>query len=536
MAMGEGSNHGGQQRRQHQSEPDITAVPSEESPLLHMGREPYTSLTSSQKRLLTILIGLATITSPLTATIYFPLLPLLRSHFKTSSEAINLTITLYVVFQAISPAVFGPLSDTLGRRPIYLATLLLYTAANLGLAVNNDSYAALLTLRALQSLGASAAYAVSYGVVADVCVPAERGSMVGSVSMALNLGTIVGPVIGGWVAYRSGGYGLVFWFLVIIGGLLLLLVLLFLPETARTLVGNRSSHKELWWQRPWWNLLRDCIRPQTQIWDSVISVTKPSDGQEPSDDRNKTLGIQHPLNCFRIIFYKDSFLVLSMHGLFYMIDYCVQTTIPSTYKDIYHFNAFEIGLAYLPRGFGIVAGGYFVGKWMDHNYKITAHRIGHHVDRIRGDSLDHFPIERARSRGTWWLLFISTCALTGYGWAIDKHGHVSITLILQFVLGFLGTCFYTIYNTLLVDIWPQSPSTAAAAASVVRCALAASGVAIVQPLIDAMGKAWYFTALGFMSGIAGSMLVTLLQTRGMNWRQRRLANTKGIHPAQGDDL
>lgn len=122
MATGNELADGEQQRRQHQSEADITASPCEESPLLHEAAKPYTSFTRSQKRLLTLLIGLVTVTSPLTATIYFPLLPLLRSHFKTSAEAINLTITLYIVFQAISPAVFGPLSDTLGRRPIYLAT------------------------------------------------------------------------------------------------------------------------------------------------------------------------------------------------------------------------------------------------------------------------------------------------------------------------------------------------------------------------------------------------------------------------------
>src|ERR1700761_500766 len=45
----------------------------------------YTTFTRHQKRLLTLLLGIATITSPLTATIYFPLLPLLREHFHTSA-------------------------------------------------------------------------------------------------------------------------------------------------------------------------------------------------------------------------------------------------------------------------------------------------------------------------------------------------------------------------------------------------------------------------------------------------------------------
>lgn len=57
-------------------------------------------------------------------------------------------MTLHILFQALSPAIFATLSDSLGRRPIYLVTLTLYTLINLGLALNKDSYAGLQVLRA----------------------------------------------------------------------------------------------------------------------------------------------------------------------------------------------------------------------------------------------------------------------------------------------------------------------------------------------------------------------------------------------------
>jgi MFS family permease len=112
---------------------------------------PDTTFTRREKRLLALLLGLATVTSPLTATIYFPLLPLPRDHFHTSAQAINLTLTIYIIFQALSPAIFGPLSDSVGRRPVYLLTLSIYVVGKLGLAFNRHSYAALLVLRALQN-------------------------------------------------------------------------------------------------------------------------------------------------------------------------------------------------------------------------------------------------------------------------------------------------------------------------------------------------------------------------------------------------
>ena len=489
---------------------------------------PYTTFTQNERNLLTLLLGLATITSPLTATIYFPLLPLLRSHFHTSAQAINLTITLYIIFQALSPAIFGPLSDTLGRRPVYLLTLTLYVVGNIGLAVNKNSYAALLALRALQSLGASATFAVSYGVVADVCTPSGRGRMLGPVSMALNLGACVGPVVGGWVAFTSGSYEWVFWALVVVGGILLLGVGALLPETARSVVGNGSQRRKYnWWEESAWSMSKRWFQRRNRMLENKDQQAKlRSENDGPSHAVLQRFRIRNPLACLRIIFHLDTSLALWMHGSFYTVDYSLVAAVPDIFKSIYHFNELQIGLSYLPRGAGIILGGYCNGKLMDHNYRVTAHQIDWIIDEVSGDDLSRFPIERARSRGSFVLLAISTVTLIGYGWAVNQHAHVSVPLILQFVQGFWGTCFYTTYNTLLVDIFPDSPSTAAAAASIVRCAMAAAGVAILQPLLSVTGRGWYFTALGLWSGSFGVVAVLLIGRRGMIWRTRRIAKAK----------
>ena len=486
---------------------------------------PYTVYTRNQKRRLRLLLGLATITSPLTATCYFPLLPLLRTHFATSAQAINLTLTIYIVFQALSPAVFGPLSDSVGRRSVFLVTLAVYAFGNLGLALNRSSYAALLVLRALQSVGASAALAVSYGVVADVCVPSERGRMLGPVSMALNLGACVGPVIGGSVAWTSGGYEWVFWSLVMVGVVLWLGVGLFLPETARVLVGNGGGDTgRCWWEESWSSVL---IRWMFAL--KGNAKTKNQEGRDRGDgpvSSRKSAWQQcrlvNPLACLRVMFHFDTFFVLWMQGSFYVVDYAVVALMPDIFKDIYHFNELQIGLTYIPRGVGIIAGGFCIGKIMDYNYKAVAKKIGWNIDEVAGDDLQHFPIERARARGSYFLLIISTAVLVGYGWAVTQHANLAIILILQFIQGAMGCCFYNTYNALLVDGFPESPSTAAAAASIVRCAMAAAAVAILQPLLAAMNRGWYFTILGVWSGGCGALAVLVIERKGMSWRTRRI--------------
>ncbi|KAI4954562.1 hypothetical protein J4E86_005872 [Alternaria arbusti] len=457
----------------------------------------YTSFTQSQRRRLRPLLGLAAITSPLTATIYFPLLPLLRTQFSTTAQAINLTITLYIIFQAISPVIFGPLSDVHGWRPYFLATLALYVIGNLGLALNKRNYAILLVLRAIQSLGASAAYAISFSVVADVCVASERGQMLGPISMAMNLGTCVGPVVGGVVAHTSGNINWVFWALFIVGVVLLVGVGALLPETARNMVDNGSDKSRYqWWQYSWVGLLRERMKVKAAKRLNEDGATAISSAAAPCQTTKRKYGLSNLLACFRIIFYRDTFLTLWVHGSFYTVDYCFVAAGPDIYKDIYHWNELYIGLSYLPRGIGTIAGAYFTGKMMDYNYCAVARSIDWTIDKVSGDDLLKFPIERARTRYSYAMLMISTATMIGYGWTVQYHAHPAIPLVLQFLQGFWGCYGYTTFSTLLVDSFPQSPSTAAAATSITRCAMAATGVAVLEPLLNAAGRGWYFTALG----------------------------------------
>ncbi|KAL8952528.1 MAG: hypothetical protein Q9222_001558 [Ikaeria aurantiellina] len=465
--------------------------------------------------------------SPLTATIYLPLLPLLAAHFHVSLQAINLTLTLYIIFQALSPLLFATASDTFGRRPIYLITFSIYTFASLGLALNRTSYAGLLVLRAVQSLGASAVLAIAYGVVADLCVPSERGAMQGPAMGAANLAVCIGPVVGGWIAFASGSYRWVFWSLVIYGGLVLVVVGFGLPETARNVVGNGDKEAR-WWGRTWWSSVtirrrhRQAFRDDKNSRKDDKAEKDKETAQEVPPNVKQSFRIPNPLAAVRIIFWRDTALVLWMAGSPYAVWYCVQASIPPIYRDVYGFNDLQIGLSYLTGGFGTVLGGYANGKLMDWNYRVTARQIGHIVDKVSGDDLNHFPIERARARGSWYILGVYLCALAGYGWAIVRHAHMSVPLILQFVLAAACTAFQQTFNVLLVDIFPASPSTAAASGNLTRCALSAIAVALLQPMVNGMGRGWYFTLLSILSGGGGVVANWLIITCGMIWRYQRL--------------
>lgn len=77
----------------------------------------------------------------------------------TTTELVNVTVTVYMIFQGLSPTFWGSLADRWGRRPVYLGTMAVYIGANVGLALA-PSYAALLVLRMLQAFGSSSVIAI----------------------------------------------------------------------------------------------------------------------------------------------------------------------------------------------------------------------------------------------------------------------------------------------------------------------------------------------------------------------------------------
>jgi MFS family permease len=161
--------------------PAIPEVEKSDSSNVEENHTPYSDFTKREKQLIVFIATMAGFVSPLSSSIYFPALNTLANQFHTSSSLINLTITTYTIFQALSPTVIAGLSETVGRRPMYIIAYLLYICANTGLALQ-DSYAALLVLRGLQSAGSSGTISLAFGVVADISTSSERGTYVGFAS------------------------------------------------------------------------------------------------------------------------------------------------------------------------------------------------------------------------------------------------------------------------------------------------------------------------------------------------------------------
>jgi hypothetical protein len=58
---------------------------------------------------------------------------------------------------------------------------------------------------------------------------------------------------------------------------------------------------------------------------------------------------------------------------------------------------------------------------MNRDYRIVAHKNNFVIDKVRGDDLSTFPIEKARLRSIWYLLATAVVSIAGYGWAVQTR-------------------------------------------------------------------------------------------------------------------
>lgn len=280
-------------------------------------------------------------------------MPTLAQNYHLTNALINLTITTYMILQGLAPAFLGTFADTCGRRPAYILAFTIYTAANIGLALQK-SYAALMVLRCIQSAGSSGTISFGYGVIADIATPAERGSYIGPMAAGVMLAPALGPVIGGLLA-KFLGWRSVFWFLVIVSGAYLIAYVLLVPETARCIVGDGSVLPKEAWRRSGIHLWQKRKKEKQTVIHGVGVNNGGGAAQNTLNGglvatataRASKLRFPNPLKSFAILLEPDALILISSIGLLMLANIALLTSTPALFSEIYGFNTLQIGLCFL---------------------------------------------------------------------------------------------------------------------------------------------------------------------------------------------
>jgi DHA1 family bicyclomycin/chloramphenicol resistance-like MFS transporter len=181
------------------------------------------------QRLLTVILACLGMVGALAIDTYLPSMPAIGRAFAAGPVAVQQTLSVFLFMFAFMMLFYGTLSDSFGRRPVILASLLVYTGASIGAGLA-PSLGWLLLFRALQGMSAGAGSVIGQAIVQDRFQGADAQRIMSHIMMVFGLAPAVAPILGGWL-YVSFGWRATFVFLAIFGALMLVICLRLLPES-----------------------------------------------------------------------------------------------------------------------------------------------------------------------------------------------------------------------------------------------------------------------------------------------------------------
>ncbi|KAI1372492.1 MFS general substrate transporter [Hypoxylon crocopeplum] len=497
-----------EQSKDNQNTPAATPLTS--SPALE---EPYSIFDKRQKALVILIVSTAATFSGFASNIYFPALPTIARDLNVSVELVNLTVTSYLIFQGIAPSLWGPISDVKGRRIAYCCTFLVFLGACVGLA-ETKNYATLIVLRCLQSTGSASTIAIGSGVIGDITTRAERGGFMGIFQAGLLVPVAVGPIIGGALA-GSLGWRAIFLFLAIYSGAFLLLLILLLPETLRSIVANGSRTPS--------NPIAKC---PLLIYQKLTEVQWNPEANSSQPVARKHIDVTGP---FRILVSKHAAPLIVFLAVYYAVWQMSITVMSTLFEDRYGLGETQIGLTFIANGVGSMIGTLVTGKILDIDYRrIKARHEARttQADAETGDGVayssanpDHFPLEKARLRLIPPFALIQCLSIILFGWTIQypDHVHIAVPIASTFITGWTAVSTQSVVMTYLIDIFSDRSAAASASLNLARCLFAAGGTSFVMPLVNSIGVGLAFTICVIVQAVA--LIGVAIQWRyGGKWR------------------
>jgi EmrB/QacA subfamily drug resistance transporter len=112
-------------------------------------------------------------------------------------DHLSWVVTSYLLASTVSTPIYGKLGDMYGRKPVFLAAILIFLAGSL-LAGLSQSMGELIGFRALQGAGAGGLMVSAQAIIADIVPPRQRGRYMGLIGSVFAVASVAGPLLGGF--------------------------------------------------------------------------------------------------------------------------------------------------------------------------------------------------------------------------------------------------------------------------------------------------------------------------------------------------
>ena len=163
-------------------------------------QEPQVNIKVSKQALIFIL-GFISMLMPLSIDMYLPSMPTIAKQFNVADSTVQLTISCYLLGFSLGQLLFGPLTDSYGRRKILTSGLIIFIIAVFccGLATSINQ---LITARFFHGIAASATTIVINALMKHIYRDRDEFSkMMSFVMLISNVAPLLAPIIGGFILF-----------------------------------------------------------------------------------------------------------------------------------------------------------------------------------------------------------------------------------------------------------------------------------------------------------------------------------------------
>ncbi len=149
------------------------------------------------KRFLVWLAGLSVL-GFLATDMYLPAFAAIQADLQTPASAVSASLSLFLAGFAAAQLLWGPLSDSYGRKPVLLIGLTIFALGSLGMLWVENA-ATLLVLRFVQAVGVCATAVIWQALVTDYYPSQKVNRIFATIMPLVGLSPALAPLLGSWL-------------------------------------------------------------------------------------------------------------------------------------------------------------------------------------------------------------------------------------------------------------------------------------------------------------------------------------------------
>jgi DHA1 family bicyclomycin/chloramphenicol resistance-like MFS transporter len=176
-----------------------------------------------------LILGLLTALAPFSIDMYLPGFGEIARSLGTSVARVALSLSSFFVGISLGQLLYGPLLDRYGRKKPLYAGLVLYLVATF-VCMQAKDMDTLIILRFIQAVGSCAATVAAMAMVRDLFGAKESARVFSLLLLVLGASPMIAPTAGGYIV-AEWGWRVIFLVLLILGALITLMTVFFLPES-----------------------------------------------------------------------------------------------------------------------------------------------------------------------------------------------------------------------------------------------------------------------------------------------------------------